>query len=264
MEFSRRRFAQKGGLGLLGAGFLARLDKVAAAQSSRSSMFDLLQQQATGRSEALLLKPSPGEVGPPAPATDDRLTLDWNKHTVARFKERLARNGVQAFLVRNPLNTTYLTGYWHTTTERPEATFMNQDDADPWFMYPALDRDLVRTWWFGNGKGYFDFRDAEGSFPNEGRVVQGKTVDLFRFLLEGIKEHGIQGTKIGIDGELYPSESAKAREILPDIEWVNVDQTLMDAAIRAGQRQLARHLLNERLLTKPRSPLTQHWAERIG
>jgi len=43
-----------------------------------------------------------------------------------------------------------------------------------------------------------------------------------------------------------------------------VDQTLMDAAIRAGQRQLARHLLNERLLTKPRSPLTQHWAERIG
>ena len=43
-----------------------------------------------------------------------------------------------------------------------------------------------------------------------------------------------------------------------------VDQTLMDAAIRAGQRQLARHLLNERLLTKPRSPLTQHWAARIG
>jgi tetratricopeptide (TPR) repeat protein len=43
-----------------------------------------------------------------------------------------------------------------------------------------------------------------------------------------------------------------------------VDQTLMDAAIRAGQRQLARHLLNERLSTKPRSPLTQHWAARIG
>ena len=43
-----------------------------------------------------------------------------------------------------------------------------------------------------------------------------------------------------------------------------VDQTLIDAAIRAGQRQLARHLLNERLLTKPRSPLTQHWAARIG
>ena len=43
-----------------------------------------------------------------------------------------------------------------------------------------------------------------------------------------------------------------------------VDQTLIDAAIRAGQRQLARHLLNERLLTKARSPLTKHWAARIG
>src|SRR6476659_5861070 len=103
MKTSRRDFAQKSGLGLLSAGFLARVDKVAAAQTSSSSMFDFLRQQTTGTSEALLLKPSAGEEGPPAPATDDRLTLDWNKHTVARFKERLARNGVQAFLVRNPL-----------------------------------------------------------------------------------------------------------------------------------------------------------------
>ena len=168
----------------------------------------------------------------------DRLTLDWNKRTVARFKDKLAQDGVHAFLVRNPLNTTYLTGYWHTTTERPEATFMNHDDADPWFMYPALDRDLVRTWWFGSGKTYFDFKDA-GSFPNEGSVVQGKTVDLFRFLLEGIKEHGIQGKKIGIDGELYPSESANAREILPDIEWVNVDPMLMDMRIVKTPEELA-------------------------
>jgi tetratricopeptide (TPR) repeat protein len=43
-----------------------------------------------------------------------------------------------------------------------------------------------------------------------------------------------------------------------------IDQTLMDAALRAGQRRLARHLLNERLLAKARSPLTQHWAARIG
>jgi len=106
-------------------------------------------------------------------------------------------------------------------------------------MYPALDRDLVRSWWFGSGKTYFDFKDAEGSFPNEGKVVQGKTVDLFRFLLEGIKAHGIQGNKIGIDGELYPSESARAHEILPDVEWVNVDQTLMDMRIVKTPEELA-------------------------
>ena len=43
-----------------------------------------------------------------------------------------------------------------------------------------------------------------------------------------------------------------------------VDQTLMDAAIRSGQRRLARHLLNERLLYKAKSPLTQYWSRRIA
>jgi tetratricopeptide (TPR) repeat protein len=43
-----------------------------------------------------------------------------------------------------------------------------------------------------------------------------------------------------------------------------VDQTLMDAAIRDGQQRLARHLLNERLLAKAKSPLTECWARRIG
>jgi len=165
VKTSRRDFAQKSTLGFLGAGFLARVDQVAAAQTSTSSMFDALRQQASGKSEALLVKPTPGEEGPPAPATDDRLTLEWNKQTVRRFKNKLSELGVNAFLVRNPLNTTYLTGYWHTTAERPEATFMNHDDADPWFMYPALDRDLVRSGWFGSGKTYFDFKD-DGSFPN--------------------------------------------------------------------------------------------------
>ena len=43
-----------------------------------------------------------------------------------------------------------------------------------------------------------------------------------------------------------------------------VDLTLIDAAVRAGQRQMARHVLNERLLTKASSPLTLHWAARVG
>ena len=28
---------------------------------------------------------------------------------------------------------------------------MNRDDADPWYLYPGLDRDLVTSWWFGGG-----------------------------------------------------------------------------------------------------------------
>jgi Xaa-Pro dipeptidase len=238
MITSRRRFAVGAGLGLLGAGFWSRFEKVASA-SSHSSLTKIVQEQASGKSESLLLKPKAGEEGPPEPTTEDRLPLDWNKRTVRRFKDKLAERGIHAFLVRNPLNITYLTGYWHTTTERPQATFMNQDDADPWFFYPALDRDSVRSWWFGSGKTYFDFLHADGAFPNEGKVVQGKTVDLFRFMLEGIKEHGVQGNKIAVDGEFYPSESAKTQDVLPGIEWINVDQVLMDMRILKTDEELA-------------------------
>jgi Xaa-Pro aminopeptidase len=239
MNPNRRRFALASGLGLLGAGFWARFDKVAAAQSSHPALFKVVKEQATGVSERLLLRPQPGEEGPPQSATEDRLPLEWNKRTVQRFKAKLAEQGIDAFLVRDPLNTIYLTGYWHTTTERPEATFMNKDDADPWFMYPALDRDLVNSWWFGGGETYFDYLDAEGAFPNQGKVVQGKTVDTFKFLLEGIKQHGIQGKQIGIDGELYPSESAKARAVLPDIEFVNIHSVLMNMRIVKTPEELA-------------------------
>jgi tetratricopeptide (TPR) repeat protein len=43
-----------------------------------------------------------------------------------------------------------------------------------------------------------------------------------------------------------------------------IEQTLLDAAIRAGRKPLARHLLNERLFTKAGSPLTQHWSQRVS
>ena len=227
MDTTRRSIMKGGALAALGGGFLARLDRVAAAQKPLS-LENTLDSQATGKSEALLLGPKEGEEGPPAPATYDRLPLEWNKRTVQRFKDKLAERDVAAFMVRDPLNIIYLTGYWHTTTERPQAVFMNRDDADPWFLYPGLDRDIVTSWWFGGGRLYFDFHHAEGAFPDQGKVQQGPKVDLFSFLLEGIKEHGIQGKKIGIEGELYPSEMKKAEKILPGIEWVDVSDILIE------------------------------------
>lgn len=239
MKLRRRQLIAKSGFGLLGAGFMARVDKVAAMQPSGGSLTQQVKKEASGNSAKMLLPPIPGEGGPPEPAQFDRLPLEWNKQTVRRFKQKLAERGVEAFLVRDPLNVIYLTGYWHTNTERPQATFMNSDDTDPWFFYPALDRDLVRGWWFGDGLMYFDFPHAEGAFPNEGKVVQGKTVDLFKLMLEGIKKRGIQGKKIGLDGELYPSESAKASEVLPGVEWVNVSDLLLAMRIVKTPEELA-------------------------
>ena len=39
-----------------------------------------------------------------------------------------------------------------------------------------------------------------------------------KFMLEGLKDHGIKGKRIGMDGELYPSELAKAKKVLPEID----------------------------------------------
>ncbi len=230
---NRRTLLKSGGLALLGGRFLSRVDKVAAMQSAAparpeaNGLSAALKREATGRSEALFLKPTPGAEGPPKPADFDRLPLSWNKKAVQIFKDILAGKDIAAFLVRDRLNLIYLTGYWHTETERPQAVFMNRGDADPWFFYPSLDRDLVRSWWFGGGLEYFDFHHGQGAFPYLGKVQQGEKVDLFKFMLEGIKQHGVEGNRIGIDGELYPSEAAKAKEILRDVEWVDVSEDLL-------------------------------------
>jgi len=224
----RRRMMQRTGLAVLGTGFLGRVDRVAGQQPAAPSLTELVRRQSTGRSAGLFVKGRPDDEGPPEPASYDRLPLDWNRRTVERLKALLAARDIEAFLVRDPLNIIYLSGYWHTTTERPQALFMNRDDRDPWFLYPGLDRDLVTSWWFGGGRMYFDFQHAEDAFPHQGRVLQGKKVDLFRFLLEGLKQHGIQGARIGIDGELYPSEIEKAQDVLGDLRFVDVSETLLE------------------------------------
>src|SRR5262245_8775707 len=238
MNESRRQWLKGSGLALLGSGFLSRVDRVAAAQPS-SLRSQLAAEAKAGTSAKQLLSPQAGEEGPPEPAKTDRLPLDWNRAVVKRFKEELAKQDIQAFLARDPLNIIYLTGYWHTETERPQAVFMNADDADPWFLYPALDRDLVTSWWFGGGRMYFDFLHGEDAFPHEGKVQMGETVDLFKFLMEGIKQKGVQGSRIGLDGELYPSQIEKAKSVLRGVEFVDVSDVLKKMRMVKTAEELA-------------------------
>ena len=139
VRLQRREMLTGGTLALLGAGFLSRVDRVAAMQKAPSqrgpSLTEQVRKQAGGASQKLLLGPKPGEEGPPQPDSYDRLPLEWNKQTVRRFKEKLAGLGVEAFLVRDELNIIYLTGYWHKKTERPQAAFLNKDQV---FVSPKL------------------------------------------------------------------------------------------------------------------------------
>lgn len=233
----------KGTAALFGAGFLGRVDAVASMQSTadhgKPSLESLLFSQAGGPSEKMLLTPPTGVDAPPAPATYDRLPLSWYKAKVQTFKGILAERGIECFMLRNVLNVSYLIGYYHVETERPQATFMNKDDENPWYLYPGLDRDIVKSWWWGDGLCYYDYPDARGVYPFEGKVSVGPSNDLFLYALEGIKKHGLQGKKLGIDGELYPSELAKVAKIFPGVEVVNIAPDLLKMRELKSPEELA-------------------------
>ncbi len=182
---------------VFGTGFMKRVDTVAAMQSSDAGSIPTLEQmlnkQGMGPSQKMLLTPGTGTDAPPAPATYDRLPLSWYKAKVQTFKNVLAEKGIQCFLLRNVLNVSYLIGYEHRETERPQATFMNKDDENPWYFYPGLDRDIVKSWWWGDGLAYYDYPDARGAYPYEGKVFTAPPNDIFLYMLEGLKKHGIQG-----------------------------------------------------------------------
>ena len=254
MKTNRRELLKSGGMALLGSGLLKRMDRVAGMQASPEpdsaaqaqstvnvmSLTEICRERgAKGPSQNKLLGPTPGEEGPPQPATYDRLPLEWNKRQVKIFKDRLAERGVECFLLRDPLNVIYMTGYWHTTTERPQATFMNKNDADPWYLYPAIDRNLVKGWWYGDGAMYFDYKHSEGGFPEQGKLTEGKTVDLFKFMLEGIKKHGVQGKKIGFDGDFSVGEMVIAKQIFPGFQFVNIGDVALDMRIMKTPEELA-------------------------
>ena len=64
MNTNRRSWLK--GATLFGSGFLSRIDRAAAAQTSAPSLKAALRAQATGVSEKLLVPARPGEEGPPA------------------------------------------------------------------------------------------------------------------------------------------------------------------------------------------------------
>jgi Xaa-Pro aminopeptidase len=257
LDQTRRNVMKYSALGLVSAGLFARADKVAAMQTatsptSPSTITGKLKAGYKKNSEGLLLpRKYGGKDQPPAPATTDMLPISWHKGRMAQLFSLSAERGVQAVLLRQPPNVQYFTGYWYRSTERPQAAFMNKDDEAPWYFHPCIDNELVRSGWFGGEKIYFDFPHAAGGFPNEGKVVTGPPVDMLEFMLEGVRDKGIQGGKIGFDGELYPSEMAKVKKILPNIEVVNVQDLIRDMRITKTPEELAlwsrSYVYNDRL-----------------
>ncbi|HEX9636795.1 MAG TPA: M24 family metallopeptidase [Acidobacteriota bacterium] len=223
MIHERRSFLKTGGLAIAAGAFLNRYDQIAADQPAGASVQML----------------GPAKPLQPEPARFDRLPLEWHQRTTRRLQEKLGARDLAGAYLRDRWNIIYFTGLWHTTTERPFHCYIGAGAEAPHWFYPGLDRDLVRSWWFGDGKMYFDFLHGEGAFPHEGVVQQGQTVNLFEYFCDDLKRLGLQGKRIGLDGELSSKDAETARRVLPGSEWINIGELCLEMRMVKDEQELA-------------------------
>ncbi len=200
MKISRRHFMRSVGIGIPGIGLISRKS--------------LLPSQSIPKKSKNLLVKNP-EHPEPAPLGVDRLPLNWYKDTVKRLKKKVADQGIDAVVIGDSWNMTYFTGNFMTKTERPcWVVIPVHEDALIWYS-PGLDNELIKSWWCTELNYYYDYPHAEGGYPDKGQVVKWNTVDLFEWLLKGLKKHGFTEKTIGFDWELVPSARKKVAKILP-------------------------------------------------
>jgi Xaa-Pro aminopeptidase len=159
----------------------------------------------------------------PAPLEYDRLPLEWHQARARELKARVADLGVDAILLGNDQNMVYYTGCFRGSGERSTWALFRSDEEDTLYWYsPGIDRDLVESWWSTENEYYFCFPHADGGFPNRGQVVQGTRVDLFEWMLEGLKRRGLAGGTVAADWALSAAQLATVRKVIPGTRFVTV------------------------------------------
>lgn len=222
MKTTRRRFIKNAGIGMAGL-------------SLGSPRLSFGFQETKGDSEKLLVK-NPDH---PKAAAFDRLPLEWYKKTAGRLRQKAGERGVDVIVLQGRWNLVYFTGLFHSTTERPfYAVFPVREDALYWY-HPGLDRDLVKSWWSTDNAYYFDYLHAEGGYPNLGKLDLGHRVDLFKWLLEGLKARGFGEKVIGIDTELPPSKMKTVGAVLPKAKIVDLSDICLKMRMVKTEEEIA-------------------------
>jgi Xaa-Pro dipeptidase len=190
---------------------------------------------APGGSEKLL---KPGK-NHPEPATFDRLDQNWHKAAIGRLQEKLAEDGIDGVLLSDRWNIIYFTGLFHTSTERPFAIFIPARGLNLTWFSPGLDRDLVGTWWIEDKEEYFDFKHANGGFPNEGAVVEGDSVNLSRWMWKGLRRRGFAGKVIGVDKSYDAGALEIVEEAAPGTKVKSVAATCVNMRMVKTKEEIA-------------------------
>jgi Xaa-Pro aminopeptidase len=159
------------------------------------------------------------------PATFDRLPLEWHKGRVKLLQDYMQEQGFAGALLSDRWNLIYFTGLFHSTTERPFMVFLPADKLGAIWFHPGLDRDLVKSWWSTDADQYFDFHHADGAFPNLGKVQQGEKVNLFEWVMKGLKKRGYEGKRIATDRDLSRRQRDTVSKVfLKPTEFESIDE----------------------------------------
>jgi len=196
MTLNRRRFLATSGAAAVG---------ISAARTAAARAL----AAPASRSAALFLTEDDGLK----PAVVDRLPLEWHQARLKLLQAKLAEDGYAGILLSDSNNITYFTGLFFTSTERPFRVYLPADRLAAIWFHPGIDRDSVKSWWATEQEIYFDFEHADGGFPNEGKVQQGATVDLFEWTLQGLKKRGLDGKRIATDWELSRGQQATVGKV---------------------------------------------------
>lgn len=198
---SRRSFVRQMGLGLASSSLAA--ESLAAQPRRRRG------------SERLLVENPQHPV--PASLGTDRLPRAWYQAQSRRLREQARARGIDAILLQSDVNLVYFTGCFRGSGERTTWVLMPTSESDTayWFS-PAIDRDLITSWWCTENTYYFCYPHAEGAFPNRGELP-GRTnrVDLWEWVLKHLADRGLAGKTIGLDRELVPSAQRTFDRVLP-------------------------------------------------
>ena len=223
---SRRTFVRQMGLGL--------------ASSSAAAAALTAQPRGPRRGSERLLVANPRHPAP-APLGTDRLPLAWYQAQSRRLRATARARGIDAILLQSDVNLVYFTGCFRGSGERTTWVLMptNESDTAYWFS-PAIDRDLITSWWCTENTYYFCYPHAEGAFPNRGELpYHTPRVDLWEWVLKHLADRGLAGKSIGLDRELTPSAQRTFDRVLPGARAVDLSDACLGMQVIKTPEEIA-------------------------
>lgn len=146
-----------------------------------------------------------------------RLPEAWYRQNMARLQARLAEMDLDGIILADVWNIIYFSGLFHSKTERPFWLFV-PTDGEPAIFHPALDRDLVDTWWITDAEWYFDY-PHHGTY-NAVVYEPGQAQDLLQWMLGRLAARGFSRATLGIEAEVPASVAGRMRQALPQASFI--------------------------------------------